>query len=141
MIKSIAKALWQNKGNVAMGGIGVYSASDTYQTARESGSGVASAGLQGAADFALPFMMGGWGYAAYEAATELPSLAVEGYQAADNYRRRLGREGMNHAFQNSTFNDTQQVHTMRQAGMAIAQRSRYNIQQAQLGNEAKYMMK
>lgn len=30
---------------------------------------------------------------------------------------------------------------MRQAGMAIAQRSRYNVQQAMLGNEAKYMMR
>ena len=44
-------------------------------------------------------------------------------------------------FAHAQFNDTEQAYTMRQAGMAIAKRSRYNINQAMLGNEAKYMMK
>ena len=39
------------------------------------------------------------------------------------------------------FNDTEQVHTMREAGMNMLQRSKYNTQMALMGNEAKYMYK
>ena len=40
-------------------------------------------------------------------------------------------------FSNSTFIDTQQTYTMRQAGMNLAKQSKYNIQQAMMGDEAR----
>ena len=39
-------------------------------------------------------------------------------------------------FYNATFNDTQQAYTMRQAGMQLAENSKYNLQQSLMGNEA-----
>jgi len=82
-----------------------------------------------------------WLWAGYHALKDGPRLAVEGMAAADTWRRNPARSNSNEAFVNAQFEDTQQVHTMRQAGMAIAQRSRYNTQVAMMGNEASYMMK
>lgn len=108
---------------------------------KEGGAGTLSAAASAGMDLALPMMMNVGPYLALEAVKELPSLAYNGYMAADQYRRQLGRQSRNNAFINAKFDDTEQTYTMRQAGMAIAQRSRYNTQQAMLGNEAKYMMK
>ena len=53
--------------------------------------------------------------------------------------RSMNRGAINAPFSNATFVDTQQAYTMRQAGMQMAQASRYNLQQTLLGNEAQYM--
>ena len=44
-------------------------------------------------------------------------------------------------FANATFVDTKQAYTMRQAGMQLAEASKYNLQQSLLGNEATSMYK
>lgn len=134
---------WNNKGIALNLGMGGYFAMDTYDEERQNGASKAGAFFSAAADFALPFMMPLKGYMALEAGKGLIESAPELYMDAQSYRRELGRQkrGYTKAFSNSEFNDTEQYYTMRQAGMAIAQRSRYNVQQAMLGNEAKYMMK
>ena len=44
---------------------------------------------------------------------------------------------MQKPFANSTFVDTQQTYTMRQAGMNLARQGQYAMQQAMLGDEAR----
>ena len=53
----------------------------------------------------------------------------------------MDRANRNIPFSNATFVDTKQAYTMRQAGMQLAQASKYNLQQAMLGNEASMMYK
>lgn len=138
---SIGKFLLKNKGSVINAGFGTWFASQTYQDEREQGAGAVSAIASSAVDFSLPMMMSMKKYIGLQALAAAPGAAVSGYMAANRYRRDLGRQSRQRAFQNAQFNDTEEIHTMRQAGMAIAQRSKFNVQQAMLGNEAKYMMK
>lgn len=138
MGKSILKHLWKNKVNTAFG---VWTGLDTYQEKRQEGAGVISSAASGVIDAALPMMMPISVYMGMELATGIPTAAVEGAIAANQYKHKLAQEARGQAFVNAKFNDTQQAYTMRQAGMAIAERSKYNVNQAMLGNEAKYMMK
>jgi len=144
LIKYAAKAFnWAKRspGGVLGNGIGIYFGMDTYQEARESGDSKFIAAGQAVGEFAMASFMGFLPYVAFEAVTSAPSLAMNAIHEAGIKGRKMQVENSNRAFQNSTFSDTEQIYTMRQAGMAIAQRSRYNTQQAMLGNEAKYMMK
>lgn len=137
MLKSVAQALWKNKFNAGIAGfVGV----STYKDDREAGAGFMSSVAHAGIEAALP-LINLPAYFAYTAATVLPEATYKGYTAADQYKRKLAAEASNAAFVNARFNDTDQTYTMRQRGMEIARRGRYNTQQAMLGNEAKYMMK
>ena len=141
MIKAIASALWKHKGTAFNVGVGAYSGVDAYQQARQEGSSKAGAVAGAAVEAALPMLLSFPAYMAVEAVKEAPQLFISGGEALHQKRRQVAMEQSNMAFSNAHFNDTQQTYTMRQRGMAIAQRSQYNTQQALLGNEAKYMMK
>jgi len=110
-----------------------------YTTARKEGNGVIASIGNAVAEEALPMIMGPWGYAAYIGITELPSATVSIAESYDQYGRQLAQQSTQRPFNNVQFTDTQQVYTMRQAGMALAQKSKYSLQQTMLGNEAKYM--
>ena len=138
---SVAKYLLKNKGTVLNGGIGVWSGMATYQDKREQGAGKLSAATSAGLDMALPMMMSFKKYMGLELAMNAPGLAYDAYKAANDYRRQLGRENSGQAFVNAKFNDNAQIFTMRQAAMAMAERSKYNTQQMMLGREAKYMRK
>ena len=139
IVGKLAQTILSNKSKSLNAGFTLWSGIDTYQTEREKGSNIMSSLASAGFDMALTNVLGIGGYLAYTAAKELPSLAFNGYQAYNQYSRQLGLAQRNQAFQNMQYNDTEQVYTMRQAGMEIAKRSRYNTQQAMLGNEAKYM--
>ena len=141
-------AVRQSMKNLGLGstlswGLNGYFGLSTYQEARQEGHGAVSSAIRGAGETALAaFMPGGiLGYMAFEAARNAPSLAYDAFIWQKDYRQQLGREQKQLAFQNAAFQETQATYTMRQAGMAIAERSRYNTQQAMLGNEARFMMK
>ena len=138
MLGSVARFLWNNKFDV---GFGVFGAASDYQTSREEGKTVAGSVASAAVEGVLPYLIGMPLYMGYELATEAPSIGSEIYHGIDSYKRKLARESRNQAFQSAHFDETQQTYTMRQAGLEIAKRSQYNIQQAMLGNEARYMMK
>lgn len=138
MLGSVARFLWNNKFDVGFGVIGGIS---DYQDAREEGKNVINASASAVAEGALPYILGMPMYLGYEMLTSGPTGALEVSHAYDQYKRKLALESRNQAFQSAHFNDTEQTYTMRQAGLAIAKRSEYNIQQAMLGNEARYMMK
>ena len=135
LLKASTKMLAKNSGKIIGGGLTAYFAVDGYNTARQEGNGVVSSAVSAS----LPLLMGGWGYAAYVAATELPALTVNALEAYSQYGRKLARQSKQTPFMNAKFNETQQTYTMRQAGMQLAQRSKYNLQQSMLGDEARYM--
>ena len=145
MLRAVGKALGDvakhHKMTAFNVGVSAWAGIDSYQTAREEGGSKLGAAAGAAVDAALPFVLGAPAYAAYFAATELPELAVTVSDAMGTYQRNMAKTSFNRAFVNAHFDDTQQAFTMRQAGMQIAQRSKYNIQQAMMGNEARYMRK
>ena len=133
-----SKTSVMDKANIVFSGVmGV----DSFVEARREGQSFAGAAGHAILDTAMMSMMGFGGYLALEGVTSMPGFAIDAYKFQRDYRRRLGAEQKQRAFQHAQFQDTQQTFTMRQAAMAIAQRSRYNTQSAMLGNEAQYMLK
>jgi len=140
MVNATKSAISWNGANIALTG---YFGLDAYQEARREGSGKVGALGSAVSSMALPFLVPGQmaGYLAFEAVTSAPGLAVDAYRGIRDYRRQLGQEQRQRAFQSASFQENQQTYTMRQAAMAIAERSRYNRDLAMMGREAKYMMK
>ena len=128
-----------NLGTVANVGMAAYFGLDTYQEKRREGASKASAAFSGALDAVLPMAMSIPGYLAFEAVTSTPSAIYEFSKWQAGYRRQLGRDQKQQAFQTAAFQDTQETYTMRQAGMAVAARGKYNAQQARLGREAQFL--
>ena len=82
-------------------------------------------------------MVGMPAYLAMSLAQPLAEGTVGALDAIQSYGRNLDRESMQKPFANSTFVDTQQTYTMRQAGMNLAKQGQYAMQQAMLGDEAR----
>ena len=118
-----------------------YFAVDAYQEAKREGRGTAGALGSAAMSAVLPIVMGVPGYLGFELVTSAPGLAAEAYGGLSKYRRELGQKQRHIAFQNASFQENQQTYTMRQAAMAVAERTRYNRDIALQGHEAKYMFK
>jgi len=128
-------------GKILNGATGLYFGMETYGEARREGASKGTAFAKGAAEFAMGVALGPMSYLGLQLATGIPSAGYEFMKWQAQYRRQLGREQKQAAFQNAAFQDTQATYTMRQSGLAIAERSRYNTQQAMLGNEARFMKK
>lgn len=111
----------------------------TFNYSREKGDSVLVAGAKTGIDFAMGEMLGGWGQLAYGAATVVPKAVVKGGQQLERMSRDMQRQSIPTVFGNASFNDTQGTYTMRQAGMKLAQASKYNLQQTLMGNEAQYL--
>lgn len=129
---SIANAVFQH----GMAGYGAYS---DYKDARDQGRGKLASVAKAGTEFALGELMGfGW-YAGYQIAKAAPSMIVGGLEGAAKMQRSMNKTSRQVPFQNATFKDYRQAMTMRQAGMQMAQASRYNLQQTLMGNEAQYL--
>ena len=90
--------------------------------------------------FVLPELMGFGTYLGYEFVKNAPSLVLSGAQNISQTVREYERDIQNQApFRANTFVDSQQIYTMRQAGMALAEQSKYALQQSLMGDEARFM--
>jgi len=119
-------------------GMPLYFGAQEYKSAREEGNGVLMSGARAVGDFAVSEMMG-WGYLGLQLAPMIPKAAVGVAEGLNTMSRNMNRASVQGPFSNATFNDTQQTYTMRQAGMQLAQASKYNLQQTLMGNEAQYL--
>ena len=54
-------------------------------------------------------------------------------------QRSMNKTSRQTPFSNAQFRDYNQAFTMRQAGLQMAEASRYNLQQTLMGNEASYL--
>lgn len=134
-VSSLGKALWKHKISTAMNtGFGIMSYNDSI----DKGEGVGMALAGAAADTALPMVVGGWAYAGLQIAEMAPSAVVGAIEMSRDFGSSIARSS-NSTFSNAQFQDSQQYQTMRQAGMAVIERSKYNQQLAMLGDEARYM--
>ena len=126
-------------GTVFNVGLNSYFAAKTYQDARSQGQGVIGSTISAASDFALGEILGFKGMLLYGAASALPKGIVAGAETMGKIERQMNQQSRLTPFANAHFNDYNQAFTMRQAGMQAAQQSKYNLQQALLGNEAQYL--
>lgn len=119
--------------NIGMGAL-------DYMEARNEGQGVISSLGSAAVGYAIPEVLGFKGYLAFEAIRTLPSVATEAYESLSTTMRLNEKMKRNQApFQQMTFVDGPQIATMRQAGLALAKRSKYELQNTMMGNEARYL--
>lgn len=135
--KKLGSYIWNNKLNTAFTG---FMGISSYNDAREQGNGVFSSALKAGVElgyYAVTPMKLAIGVDILKGAG---SMAVGGIESANQYMRSYERDLRDQtAFKNYTWNDSQQLATMRQAGMHLAQRSKYQLQQALIGNEAQYL--
>lgn len=109
-----------------------------YKDNRQQGKSKAMSVAGAVGEFAIGEMLGGGAMFAINALQAVPKLAVSAATGISKLSRQQARSkyGSSMPFYNATFNDTQQAYTMRQAGMQLAENSKYNLQQSLMGNEA-----
>lgn len=126
-------------GNAIGLGLNTYAAASDYKDARNQGKGVVASGVSAFGQFAYGEVLGLKGMLAVGAARAIPKGVVGGIEKIGTIQRQMDSQSRNIPFSNAVFRDNQQIATMRQAGMQMAQRSQYNLQQTLLGNEAAYL--
>lgn len=111
-----------------------------YIDAKNEGAGNVEALASAGMNFIIPELVGGWAYAGYQALSMAGQFGVSAYENANMSLRQMNRDLRNQTpFRGHTFVDSPQIYTMRQAGMALAQQSKYNLQQTMMGNEAQFL--
>ena len=109
-----------------------------YNEARNAGDGVVKSAAKAGAQFVAGEMLGAWMFPVM-LAKQVPSIAVNTIEATQQMTRQMNSTSRIQTFGEAQFRDTQQLATMRQAGMELAKMSQYNLQQSIMGNEAQYM--
>ena len=111
-----------------------------YKDARDSGKGVVGSAVKAGALFAAGEVLQGAMFPVM-LASSIPKMAVGAIETTQKMTRQMNNMQRIQTFGESYFQDTQQLATMRQAGMELAKMSQYNLQQSIMGNEAQYMHK
>lgn len=111
----------------------------TYKDNRREGRSVLSSAARAGVDFVLSETLGFGAYMALNLVKEVPDLAVKGAAALFKETRRMNSAARFSTFGDASFQDTQQLATMRQSGMELAKMSQYRLEQTLMGNEAKYL--
>ncbi|MBO7449495.1 MAG: hypothetical protein J6U54_03930 [Clostridiales bacterium] len=111
-----------------------------FKEHREEGMSRISSAAHTAFDLILPEFLGWKTHAFLQLTSALPKAAIEqGVNMAQTVRQYEQAARDQSPFRNQTFVDSQQIYTMRQAGLALAEQSKYALQQTLMGNEARYM--
>ncbi len=139
-IKNKATEKFFNGSRLANLAFSGYSAYDTYKEERAQGATRIGALGSAVMDFVLPELLGIGGYIGFQLAKAAPGAIVSGAQTIAQQGRIMERNARDQApFKANTFVDSQQIYTMRQAGMALAEQSKYALQQSLMGDEARFM--
>ena len=109
-----------------------------FNEARDAGDGVVKAAAKAGTHFVAGEMLGGWMFPVM-LAKQAPTMAISAIEGTQKITRQMNSTGRMQTFGEAHFRDTQQLATMRQAGMELAKMSQYNLQQSMMGNEAQYM--
>lgn len=132
--KIFNKRVWNVGLNMAL-------AVSDYKDARDSGKGVVGSAVKAGALFAAGEILSGAMFPGVLLAGAIPKMAVGAIETTQKMTRQMNNMQRIQTFGESYFQDTQQLATMRQAGMELAKMSQYNLQQSIMGNEAQYMHK
>lgn len=117
----------------------VKSAVDKYKESRAEGRSVASSMVRGAGSAVTSSMLGVKGGIALTAATVLPGAVIGATDYLLSEQRRMNSAANYTPLGGTSFQDSQQLATMRQSGMELAKMSRYNLEQTLMGAEAKHL--
>ncbi len=121
-------------------GLAAWTAVSSYSDARDEGHGRLSSAAHAATELILPEFLGWKTKLLLDFASFAPKAAIQGMQSVAQVGREYERAARDQSpFRTNTFVDSQQIYTMRQAGVALAEQSKYSLQQTLIGNEAKYM--
>jgi hypothetical protein len=110
----------------------------SYAQARNEGQSKASAVIGTVGESVVASVMHPAVYVLGGLAIGAPKAGVQFYEAFSRKARELERAG-SAPFMTNTFVDTQQTYTMRQAGVAMLQQAKYNVENHMLGNEAQFL--
>ena len=121
-------------------GLNMAFAVSDYKDNRDAGKGVVSSAVKAGALFAAGEVLQGAMFPVM-LASSIPKMAVGAIETTQKMTRQMNNMQRIQTFGESYFQDTQQLATMRQAGMELAKMSQYNLQQSIMGNEAQYMHK
>lgn len=141
-VKTVSNVL-NKKGIGFLGTVGVaanvVSTVGDYKQARLEGHGKVGSAISAVGNAVMFEAIGMPGMIAMGALKGAPNMAVNGILKANSVARTMDQSARKTAFNNATFVDSNQAFTMRQAGMQLAQASKYNLQQSLMGNEASMM--
>lgn len=138
VMKELAKRAVSGSGMLNMF-LGATSVVGDYKDNRAEGRGVIRSAISAGTKAAMWDVVGMGGMMALGAVKRAPMMLSQGLMSAASQARSMDMASRMTPFANSTFADSQQAYTMRQAGMQLAQNSRYNLEQALMGNEASVM--
>lgn len=111
----------------------------TFRDAKREGKSFLNAAAAGVVDIVVYDAIGIGAMLGYGALKTIPKGLVKGTESLARLSRQMNEQSRLGPFTNATFADSQQAYTMRQAGMQMAQASKYNLQQTLLGNEARHL--
>lgn len=136
ILQNMKNMSWGQKANIAGTTVaGVMG----YSEARNEGHGVVGSLAKGATDAFLIDLIGWKAYIGGSLLMGVPKLAAQGYESMSMKAREMSRAGSQSPFAGNTFVDSEQIYTMRQAGMSMIEQSRMSTKTALLGNEAQFM--
>jgi hypothetical protein len=135
--KLLGKAL--TPGNVLTVGMDAWVGVSTFNEAKDKGNGTLMSAAKAGGEVFLNHALGMGAYMGLMALPAVPKLGIQAYEGLAKMSRSMSNPARNNPFAGANFMDSQQAYTMRQAGMKLAKASKYNQQQAMLGNEAQYM--
>lgn len=136
--RGLSKLKKASKLDIAMSSIGAIS---KYKDSRKQGRGVMSSVARAGVDFAASQLMGTGLYMGLAAFRAAPKALVTGAMYLQNEVRQMNTASRFRVFGDASFQDSDQLATMRQSGMEMAKMANYNLEQTLMGNEARYLHK
>lgn len=139
VFKMIGNYLASNKMKMAGGIVNTGFAISDYRDNKQAGDSTFTAAASAVGDLTMMAVMGPWRYLGTKALLAAPGLVMDGVESAGQYSRSLEKQSRNTAFSKADFIDTEQTAGMRKAGQILSKRGSAGIQQALVGQEARYM--
>lgn len=115
------------------------SAVDKYKESRAEGRGVVSSGVRAAGSAIAADMLGPIGSIALPFIQAAPGAVIGATDFVMSEQRRMNSSANFMPLGGTSFQDSQQLATMRQSGMELAKMSQYNLEQTLMGAEARHL--
>lgn len=112
---------------------------DSYKESRSEGKGAVSSAVRAGGAALITNSLGGISSIAVPLAYAAPGAIMSGMDMLHREYRRMNSSSNFIPFGKAEFQDSQDLATMRQAGMELAKMSRYNLEQTLMGAEAKHL--
>lgn len=120
-------------------GLAAKTAVDKYKESKAEGKSTGSSLIRAGGAAVVGEILGPGGYAALTIGQAVPKLIVNGADALYKESRRMNSVSNITPLGGVSFQDSQELATMRQSGMELAKMSQYNLEQSLMGAEAKHL--